>query len=96
MQKRKSAFWMKQLDERILEHLDSHGWATPRMMTRKSRFTASEGHIQERCHMLHYAGLVGLLHGEMYELSLDGMLYLQGKIDARHRPRPTVDRVLRT
>jgi len=92
---RKSAYWMKQLDERILEHLDSNGWATPTTMADEKGFVASPGHIWERCQMLHYVGFIAPMYGDMYEIALDGMLYLNGEIDAEHRPRPTVDRVLR-
>ena len=92
---RQSAFWMKQLDERILEYLDEEGWATPSIMARSPAFSASEGHIRERCQMLRYIGFIDVIHGRMYELDTDGQLYLKGKIDARCRPEPTVDRVLR-
>lgn len=95
MEERRSAYWMKQLDERILEHLESEGWATPGIMADTKGFTASEGHIRERCQMLFYIGFIVPIHSDMYELTTDGQLYLQGKIDAKHRPKPTVERVLR-
>ena len=95
MQKRKSAFWMKQLDERILEHLGREGWATPSIMANTKGFTASEGHIRERCLMLQYAEFIAPITNDMYELTSDGIQYLHGEIDARHRPKPTVDNVLR-
>ncbi|MEA5388328.1 hypothetical protein VB779_15650 [Haloarculaceae archaeon H-GB11] len=95
MQERKSAFWMKQLDERILEHLQSESWGTPSIMAKTQGFSASEGHIRERCQMLRYVGFVDTITSDMYELTTDGILYLHGKVDARHRPKPTVDRVLR-
>ena len=86
---------MKQLDERILEHLDREGWATPSIMAKTKGFTASEEHIRERCLMLQYTGFVEPITGSMYELTTDGIQYLRGQIDARHRPEPTVERVLR-
>ncbi|EMA23120.1 hypothetical protein C442_08841 [Haloarcula amylolytica JCM 13557] len=94
MSRRKSAFWMKQLDERILEHLDREGWATPSIMAKTKGFSASEGHIRERCLMLQYTGFVAPITSDMYELTTDGIQYLRGQIDARHRPKPTVERVL--
>lgn len=94
MDRRKSAGWMMQLDERIPEYLQGNRWATPKIMFGKRPFTASEGRIQDRYRMLHYAGLVAPIHGEMYELTLDGMMYLEGEIDAKHCPWPTVDRAL--
>ncbi|MDZ7850080.1 MAG: hypothetical protein U5K70_04440 [Halodesulfurarchaeum sp.] len=45
---RRSAHWMEQVDERILEHLDSEGWGTPTMMAEAIEFTASTGRIGER------------------------------------------------
>ncbi|ACV47817.1 MULTISPECIES: hypothetical protein [Halomicrobium] len=94
MNERKSAHWMKQLDERILEYIDRDGMATPRMMARDRAFTASPSHIWERCQMLYYIRFVEPIYSDMYDLTTDGMLYLQGKIDADHRPKPTVERVL--
>ena len=91
---RKSAFWMKQLDERILETLDREGWATPRMIARESRITCSEGHVEERIMKLRHIELVAPIHGDMYELTGDGILYLQGKIDANNRPWPPGDQIL--
>jgi len=95
MDKRKSVFWMKQLDERILEHLDREGWSTPSIMAKTRGFEASEGDIRERCLMLQYTGFLAPITSGMYELTADGIQYLRGKIDARNRPEPTVDRVLR-
>lgn len=92
---RRSAFWMNQLDERILEYVESEGWATPRMMSRDSRFSASRGHIRERCKMLHYIQFVVPIYGDAYELTTDGKQYLDGQINAQYRPWPTVERVLR-
>jgi len=95
MRKRKSAFWMKQLDERILEHLSREGWATPSMIAREDRITCSEGHVRERCEKLREVEFIDTFHSEMYELTTDGILYLKGKIDARNRPWPREDRMLR-
>lgn len=95
MSLRQSAFWMKQLDERILEYIDEHGWATPQMMARDSRFSASAGHIAERCKMLRYIQFIEPIYGDAYELTTDGAQYLDGQIDARYRAWPSVDRVLR-
>jgi len=95
MSMRKSAFWMKQLDERILETLSRKGWSTPRMIARESRITCSRGHIRERCEKLRHIEFVDVVHGQMYELTMDGMLYLRGEIDARNRPWPPEDRMLK-
>lgn len=95
MSLRQSAFWMKQLDERILEYIEENGWATPRMMACESRFSASAGHISERCKMLHHVQFVEPIYGGAYDLTTDGKQFLEGRIDARYRPHPKVERVLR-
>lgn len=89
---RKSDWWVEQVDERIMEFLDEQGWATPRLMARERGFSASEDRIGERCEMLVYAGFVAPLHGEMYELTQWGRLYLDGEVDARDQPTPRAGR----
>lgn len=86
---RKSAEWMHQLDERIIEHLDENGWASPSTMGRSFRFTASEGRILERCEALADCGLIGPIYegASMYELTTLGYLYLDGDLDANALPR---------
>ncbi|WP_240936938.1 winged helix-turn-helix domain-containing protein [Halomicrobium mukohataei] len=64
-------------------------------MAKSGRFTASPGHIWERCQMLYYIRFVEPIYNDMYDLTTDGMLYLQGQIDADNRPKPPVERVLR-
>jgi len=86
---------MRQLDERILEYLHNEEWGTPEMMEHNADFGVSIGQIRERCQMLQFAGLVAPIYRDAYELTTDGQQYLEGEIDARHRPWPTVDRVLR-
>jgi len=84
---RKTATWMQLLDERILEHIDEENWATPRTMFRDVNFDglrASEGRIRERCEMLAQAGLIAPLHSEMYEITTEGQLYLNGDLDAEN------------
>ncbi|WP_277539942.1 hypothetical protein [Haloarcula laminariae] len=95
MQERKSAFWMMQVDEKILEYLNSEGWGTPSVMARSRGFHVSEGMIRERCQMLRYAGFVEAITSSMYDITTDGTLYLRGELDASNRPKPTAERVLR-
>lgn len=92
---RRNAYWMKQADDRILEELKENGWADPEMIARKDSIDISEGHIRERMLFLWYAGLVAPVWDDMYEISSEGRRYLEGKLDVRHQPVPTVDRVLR-
>lgn len=91
---RKSDYWIEQIDERILEYLDEEGLATPKVIKYERGISASTGRIRERCKRLVYAGFVAPLHGDMYEITTWGQLYLCGEVDAEHQPTPTADRAL--
>ncbi|KMT45814.1 hypothetical protein EL22_27320 [Halostagnicola sp. A56] len=88
---RKPARWMCTLDERILEHLAEDSWSTPRHMSRVMKFDASRGRVKERCQMLSHAGfLAPIFEGSnMYEITSNGQEYLNGRLDAENRPRPS-------
>lgn len=78
---------MQLLDERILEHIDEADWATPRTMFRGVKLDGlkpSEGRIRERCEMLAQAELIAPVHGDMYEITTTGQLYLEGELDAEN------------
>jgi hypothetical protein len=91
--KRNPARSMVQLDERILEHIESEGWATPKILARERGFPQSEGRITDRCKRLHYCGFLDPHHGEMYDITVEGRLYLKGDLDARHQPTPKASAV---
>jgi hypothetical protein len=93
MTERKSADWMTQMDEKILEYLHSEGWGTPSVMTRSRGFHVSEGHLRDRCKRLEYVGFVESITSDMYDITTDGVLYLSGQLDAALRPTPTPSRV---
>lgn len=90
---RKTGMWMRQLDERILEHLREEGWSSPSIMQSRPDFQClgtSEGTIAERCCVLTSAELIAPIHGGMYEITTWGSLYLKGDLDAQHlRPCPS-------
>lgn len=92
---RENAQWMKQADDRILEHLETEGWATSELIAEKPSMDISEGHVRERLLFLWYAGFVDQIWEGAYEITATGQEYLRGELDARHQPTPTVDRVLR-
>lgn len=90
MKARKSANWMQQVDERILEHLAEDGWASPQTMVSDSRFErmkVSRGHIRERCEELARRELIAPIYSDMYEITTEGLAYLRGDLDAGHLPR---------
>jgi len=91
--KRNPARSMVQLDERILEHIESEGWATPKTLARERGFPQSEGRITDRRKRLHYCGFLDPHHGEMYDITVEGRLYLSGDLDARHQPTPKASAV---
>lgn len=94
---RKTATWMTQLDDRILEHLDESGWSTPLLMSQHPRFEpmeASGGRIRERCHRLADADLVAR-EARGFDITTDGQQYLQGELDAKNRPIPRLHNALR-
>lgn len=84
---------MEQIDERILEHLRNEGWSSPAIMASERGFEASEGHIRDRCKRLQWVGFVYPIHRDTYDLTTDGRLYLEGEIDARYRPHPSIEKV---
>ena len=86
---------MTQQDDRILEYLDREGWGTPSLIADETSIDISEGHIEDRLKMLYYAVLVVPIFNDMYEITTEGMLYLEGELDAGNQPTPTVDRVLK-
>lgn len=93
---RKTATWMRWLDERILEHLHEVDWSSPSMMAGHPEFDemeVSRGRLRERCQMLADAGLVAREHRDIYEITRWGQLYLKGEVDAQNQPTPRPGRV---
>lgn len=90
MPSRKSANWMQQADERILEHLAEDSWATPSTIASDSRFEdlqISRNHIYERCEELAQRELIAPVYDDMYEITSWGLAYLRGDLDADNLPR---------
>jgi hypothetical protein len=92
---RQNAYWMKKEDDRILEILKEETWSSPKLIASRPSIDISEGHIRERLMFLWYAGLVYQIWDDGYEITSEGLRYLDGQLDASHQPWPTVDRVLR-
>lgn len=91
MTERKSAEWMCPLDERILEYIESEGWATPSLIHRETAMLASCRRVFERLKILEQAGLVARLceGGIAFELAGEGQRYLCGELDAaKHLQQP--------
>lgn len=87
---RREAGWMQILDERILEHLAQNSPSTPEEIDENTYIRSSRRRIACRCRALTDAGLIApdAPRSRVYELTIWGQLYLEGKIDARHQPKP--------
>lgn len=90
---RRSAEWMEQTDDRILEHIQEEGWSSPTIMVSLDSIEAPKGTLSDRCQMLSQAGFLAPIHEDMYELTTWGQQYLSGKIDAEHQPRPNIQKL---
>ncbi|WP_161625208.1 hypothetical protein [Halosimplex carlsbadense] len=51
--------------------------------------------MQDRLEFLRYAGLVYCVHGDMFKLSSEGLMYLRGDLDTSRLRTLSVDRCLR-
>lgn len=88
---RKSARWMKQVDDRILEHLDESGESKPSMMAQHPRFddmTVSTGQVRDRCRVLAAANMLVRDDLGWFDITRWGQLYLRGDLDAENQPEP--------
>lgn len=87
---RKQAEWMCTLDERIIEILATESLASPRHLETVINFNASKERITEECQMLSVAGLIAPIckGADMYEITSEGLRYLDGDLNAEYLPRP--------
>lgn len=79
---RQSAGWMRDIDERMLEYLREHDVGFPSSIASHPNFSVSQGTIRERCEHLAAMELVEITEGWLVELTIWGMLYLRGEVDA--------------
>lgn len=90
MRVRRTAEWMQQVDDRILEYVEAEGWATPSILASRPEFQhASEARIRERFEWLVHAGLLAPISGDMVDITSEGRMYLEGELHAGHQPRPS-------
>jgi len=79
---------MEQIDERIMTYISSEGWATPSLLARSPGISASEGRIRDRLKRLVYAMLVVPVHRNTYDLTMNGIMFLRGDLNADNLPTP--------
>jgi len=92
---RKSGDWMTIWDDRILEFLLEHGWGSPETIHWEVGRETTLHQIRQRCRVLCHAGLASPFIDErsadMFEITMWGQLYLEGKVNAgliRPIPKP--------
>lgn len=83
---------MRDIDERILEYLREHDVGFPSSIADHPNFSVSEGTIRERCEHLAAMELVDITDGWLVELTMWGMLYLRGEVDAEAQYPESVQR----
>jgi len=84
---RRQAKFITALDERILEYLEGVAFAVPEEIAATSPVQVSPETVQERLRWLATIDFVALQNGTdgVAELTTDGRLYLEGKVDSRLR-----------
>jgi len=87
---RRTATWMKSVDDRILEALDGDSWSTPRYLSSLRGIHATEAQVRERCEVLAEVELVAFLTADddFVGLTTTGRQYLEGKVDVELYPKP--------
>lgn len=83
MARRKPSNWMRQIDERILEHLQDEYSSTPSLMASNVWIRASEEKIRNRCFRLSQIELVSKIGKDTYEITEIGEHYLQGNLNMK-------------
>lgn len=85
---RRQADYMLALDERILEYLRGTPWAVPKEIVALPNVNATENIVRERFRWLATIDFLEYSFGEereMVEITTDGILYLEGRVDAQLR-----------
>jgi len=85
---RRHAEFMYSLDERILEYLRGEPWAVPKEIVALPNVKATKNIVRERFRWLATIDFVEYPLGEeseIVEISTDGIMYLEGRVDARLR-----------
>lgn len=86
---------MQLLDDRILEHLAEEPWSSPSVMAQLPEVHASRARVRERCELLAHAELVTPIHSDVYEITGQGVRYLEGRYDVDWFPLPeAAERIL--
>lgn len=80
---RKPADWMQPADDRILEYLESHQAAGPKLISEDDEVSLARSTIANRIRVLHAGGLVNRIQRGTYTLSDKGSRYLAGVEDLR-------------
>lgn len=87
---RKPATWQTDPGERILEYLESRGWCSPREIARGDGIHLTVPATRTTLLMLADGELVAPFDADydLYALTTDGRLYLDGERDQELHPHP--------
>lgn len=87
---RKTARWQIEPDERILESLREEGWTSARTLARKPNIWLPHREVKRRLRMLADGELVvpSTPDFDLYHITTDGVLYLEGNRDQALHPHP--------
>jgi len=83
---RRDAEWMVPSDDRILELLREHGNLTPRAV--EDFGGPVSGHAQDRLPKLAKCGLTERISRGLYQITDDGLAYLNEELNASTLPHP--------
>jgi len=85
---RLNAEWMGQVDDRVLEYLESDGPASPGKIADSDKIQFSRDYLNRRLILLRKAELVDMIGNGVYKLGPKGREYLVGARDLRDLPEP--------
>lgn len=87
---RSSAIWQQGHDDRILEVLDKDGWLSPYQIANEPSVWLPTFRVKRRLRLLADAELVAPFDDDfdLYHITTDGRLYLDGDRDQSLHPHP--------
>jgi len=87
---RLAAKWQREPDDRLLEVLKENGWMTPYSMAMESHIHLTTTGVKRRLRILADAELVAPSDDDydLFHLTTDGRLYLDGERDQELHPHP--------
>ena len=79
---KKSGDWMARIDDRLLEYVLEHGWASSGMIVDHPHIRVSPQYVTTRLGELEDHGLLEHMKNGVYHITREGQWYLAGGYDA--------------